>query len=137
LVSIVQTWTRYDTLLFIFYSAIDYSMQKGTEKAPPLNKVKRSGNTQQQPGDGSTSRTGLLPTPGRMELSDRTTIQISKNTKTDLDRIKRESGGKTYDDAIRFLLDERRRLRPSTFGLLSGAGPFVRDEEEDSHRIRP
>ncbi|HMZ31166.1 MAG TPA: hypothetical protein PLV88_05700 [Methanoregulaceae archaeon] len=71
-----------------------------------------------------------------MEFSDRTTIQISKNTKGDLDRIKRESGGKTYDDAIQFLLDERRKLRPSTFGLLSGAKPFVRDEEEDSHRIR-
>ena len=112
-------------------------MQKGKEKAPPPNKVKRSGNLPQQPGDGSTSRTGLLPTPGRMEFSDRTTIQISKNTKTDLDRIKRESGGKTYDDAIQFLLDERRKLRPSTFGLLSGAKPFVRDEEEDSHRIRP
>lgn len=111
-------------------------MQKGKETAPPLKKVKGSRNTQQQPGDVSTIRRDLLPTPGRMEFSDRTTIQISKNTKGDLDRIKRESGGKTYDDAIQFLLDERRKLRPSTFGLLSGAKPFVRDEEEDSHRIR-
>jgi hypothetical protein len=70
------------------------------------------------------------------EIPERTTIQISQGTKGDLDRIKREAGVKTYDEAIRFLLEERRRLRPSTFGLLVGAGPFVRDEEEDSHRIR-
>jgi len=112
-------------------------MQKGKETAPPLKKVKGSRTTQQQPGDVTTRRMGLIETSRGVDFSDRTTIQISKNTKTDLDRIKQESGGKTYDDAIRFLLDERRKLRPSTFGLLSGAGPFVRDEEEDSHRIRP
>ena len=109
-------------------------MQRGKETAPP-NKVKRSQNTQQQPVDFSTSRTGLTQKP-RVETEDRTTIQIPRDAKSDLDRIKQEAGVKTYGDAIRFLLDERRRLRPSMFGLLSGAGPFVRDEEEDSHRIR-
>ncbi len=39
-------------------------------------------------------------------------------------------------DAIRFLLHERKKHRPSTFGLLAGGASFVRDEEEDSYRIR-
>jgi hypothetical protein len=52
------------------------------------------------------------------------------------DRVKTEARTETYEDAIRFLLEERKKLRPSTFGLLAGAPAFVRDEEEDSYRIR-
>jgi hypothetical protein len=111
-------------------------MQHGREKAPPLNKVKGSRSTSEPPGDFITRRMGLVKAARGMKTSGRTTIQISQGTKSDLDRIKQETSVKTYDDTIRFLLEERRRLRPSTFGLLSSAGPFVRDEEEDSHRIR-
>ena len=75
-----------------------------------------------------------MKAPGDRETSDLTTIQISHDTKSDLDRIKKESSVKTYDDAIQFLLEERRKRRPSTFGLLSGRGPFVRDEDVDSKK---
>ncbi len=65
-----------------------------------------------------------------------TTIQVSGTTKNDLDRVKREAEASTYEDAIRFLLHERKKHRPSTFGLLAGGTSFVRDEEEDSYRVR-
>ena len=65
-----------------------------------------------------------------------TTIQVSGTTKNDLDRVKREAEASTYEDAIRFLLHERKKHRPSTFGLLAGGASFVRDEEEDSYRVR-
>jgi len=110
-------------------------MQRGKGKASPLKKVKGSRGTSKPPRElMRLMERGMVE--GGMETPDRTTIQISQDTKSDLDRIKQEAVVKTYDDAIRFLLEERRRLRPSTFGLLSNAGPFVRDEEEDSHRIR-
>jgi hypothetical protein len=57
-------------------------------------------------------------------------------TKQDLDRVKTEARTETYEDAIRFLIEERKKHRPSTFGLLAGSTAFVRDEEEDSYRVR-
>jgi hypothetical protein len=69
-------------------------------------------------------------------IRQKTSIQVSGNTKLDLDRVKTEAEAETYEDAIRFLLLERKKHRPSTFGLLGGGPSFVRDEEEDSHRIR-
>jgi hypothetical protein len=70
------------------------------------------------------------------KISRTTTIQVSGTTKSDLDRVKREAEASTYEDAIRFLLHERKKHRPSTFGLLAGGASFVRDEEEDSYRVR-
>jgi hypothetical protein len=84
----------------------------------------------------SGTNTGIPESGTNREFPHRTSIQISGDTKSDLDRVKQEAGVRTYDDAIRFLLQERKKSYPSTFGLLAGAGPFVRDEEGDSHRIR-
>ena len=69
-------------------------------------------------------------------IRQKTSIQVSGNTKLDLDRVKNEADAETYEDAIRFLLVERKKHRPSTFGFLASGPSFVRDEEEDSHRIR-
>jgi hypothetical protein len=65
----------------------------------------------------------------------RTTIQVSPSTKDYLDKIKDESGVETYDKAILFLIRERRKKLPSSFGSLPTIGSFVR-EEEDPYRIR-
>jgi hypothetical protein len=65
----------------------------------------------------------------------RTTIQVSPPTKDYLDKIKDESGAETYDKAILFLIRERRKKLPSSFGSLPMIGSFVR-EEEDPYRIR-
>lgn len=110
-------------------------MQKGKEKSTRRKIAGGTGNSFQQPGE-SFKRLGLHASQRGMDFPDRTTIQISQETKSELDRIKQRTGVKSYDEAIRFLLEERKRLQQSTFGLLAGAGPFVRDEEEDSHRIR-
>jgi hypothetical protein len=111
-------------------------MQQGEGKPPTLKIMRGSQNDPLSPGDFISRQRGVGKAASGTETSDRTTIQVSHETKSKLDRIKQETNVKTYDDAIRFLLEEWRRLRPSTFGLLSGIGPFVRDEEEDSHRIR-
>jgi hypothetical protein len=65
----------------------------------------------------------------------KTTIQITPHTKDYLDKIKEQSGVDTYDQAILFLIRERRKHLPSSFGKLPGIGHFTR-EEDDSHRIR-
>jgi hypothetical protein len=65
----------------------------------------------------------------------RTTIQVSPPTKDYLDKIKDESGVETYDKAILFLIRERRKKLPSSFGSLPMIGSFVR-EEEDPYRLR-
>ena len=70
----------------------------------------------------------------RGEKISRTTIQISSPTKDYLDKIREESGIGTYDQAILFLIRERRKYLPSSFGKLPGIGHFSR-EEDDSHRI--
>jgi hypothetical protein len=105
-------------------------------RGAPTRRSKISPGTRKSPGDHISRGMEFAKAARTLEISDRTTIQVSQDTKSDLDKIKQEADVKTYDEAIRFLLEERRRLRPSTFGLLAGAGPFVRDEEEDSHRIR-
>ena len=65
----------------------------------------------------------------------KTTIQITPYTKDYLDKIKEQSGVETYDQAILFLIRERRKHLPSSFGKLPGIGHFTR-EDDDSYRIR-
>jgi len=73
-----------------------------------------------------TERSGKIP---------KTTIQITPHTKDYLDKIKDQSGAETYDQAYLFLIRERRKQLPSSFGKLPGIGHFTR-EEDDSYRIR-
>ena len=85
----------------------------------------------------SLTRTESIRTHGKIHgIRHKTSIQVSGTTKLDLDRVKTEADAETYEDAIRFLIEERKKHRPSTFGLLAGEPSFVRDEEEDSYRIR-
>jgi hypothetical protein len=83
---------------------------------------------------------GILPAqaqelPERRGKVPKTTIQISPHAKDYLDKIKEQAGVGTYDQAILFLIRERRKHLPSSFGKLPGIGHFTR-EEDDSHRIR-
>jgi hypothetical protein len=85
----------------------------------------------------SLARTESMRTHGKIHgIRHKTSIQVSGTTKLDLDRVKSEADAETYEDAIRFLIEERKKHRPSTFGLLVGEPSFVRDEEEDSYRVR-
>jgi len=81
--------------------------------------------------------TGSIRASGKKrDIRHKTSIQVSGTTKLDLDRVKTEADAETYEDVIRFLIEERKKHRPSTFGLLAGEPSFVRDEEEDSYRVR-
>lgn len=89
-----------------------------------------------KPGTNPPAGTGSVRTTMKKHgIRHKTSIQVSGTTKLDLDRVKTEAEAETYEDVIRFLLQERKKHRPSTFGLLAGGPSFVRDEE-DSHRIR-
>jgi hypothetical protein len=118
----------------INYSAISYSMamQKNMAKKERLLRIPAR--------DPGAAHTMVNPSSGKIKkrhgIPHKTSIQVSGSTKINLDRVKQEADVETYEDAIRFLLEEQKRHRPSTFGLLSGGRPFIRDEEEDSHRIR-
>jgi hypothetical protein len=86
---------------------------------------------------GHPAGTGSVRTVMKKQgIRHKTSIQVSGTTKLDLDRVKTEADAETYEDAIRFLIKERKKHRPSTFGVLAGAPSFVRDEGEDSYRIR-
>jgi predicted CopG family antitoxin len=68
-------------------------------------------------------------------MGDTTTIQVSMQTKAELEELKEREGVKTYEELIRKLLHGRKKNIPSTFGCLVGAPEFVRDEEEDLERL--
>jgi len=74
------------------------------------------------------------PVAERKGRGQRTTIQVTPPTKEYLDKIKEETGADTYEKAILFLIRERRKKLPSSFGSLPDLGSFVR-EEEDPYRI--
>jgi hypothetical protein len=104
-----------------------HAARKG--KSRRMREKRIDSNSPAGPGSGRGS--------GRKyNLQHKTSIQLSGITKLDLDRVKAEARTETYEDTIRFLIEERTKHRPSTFGLLAGAPAFVRDEEEDSYRIR-
>jgi hypothetical protein len=75
------------------------------------------------------------PIEERRAKEQKTTIQITLHTKDYLDMIKKESGVETFDQAILFLIRERRKKLPSSFGRLPHIGSFVREEEDDPYRI--
>jgi len=74
------------------------------------------------------------PAAERRGRGQRTTIQVTPPTKAYLDKIKEETGADSYEKAILFLIRERRKKLPSSFGSLPALGSFIR-EEEDPYRI--
>jgi hypothetical protein len=66
-----------------------------------------------------------------------TTIQTSKRTAQQLREIMKEIGAKTYDEAIRELIEGRRTTPESLFGSNPRLRPFTaRDEAESRERRR-
>ena len=59
---------------------------------------------------------------------DRTTIQVKRDLVAQLEALKREHGAASYDEVIRRLIQERRRLPRSYFGSAPKLKPFKRDE---------
>ena len=61
-------------------------------------------------------------------MSERTSVQLDRETKDLLDRIKREKKAKSYAQAIRMLAREAMRLRSSEAGSLPRLKRFWRDQ---------
>ena len=55
-------------------------------------------------------------------------MQLDRDTKHLLDRIKREKNAKSYAQAIRMLAKEAMKLRSSEMGSLPKLKPFRRDK---------
>ena len=61
-------------------------------------------------------------------MSERTSVQLDRETKDLFDRIKREKKAKSYAQAIRMLAREAMRLRSSEAGSLPRLKRFRRDQ---------
>jgi len=61
-------------------------------------------------------------------MSGRTSVQLDRDTKELLDRIKREKNAKSYAEAIRMLAREAMKLRSSEVGSLPELKSFRRDQ---------
>jgi len=61
-------------------------------------------------------------------MSGRTSVQLDRDTKKLLDRVKREKRAKSYAEAIRLLAKEAMKLRTSEAGSLPELKPFRRDQ---------
>ncbi len=61
-------------------------------------------------------------------MSGRTSVQLDRDTKDLLDKVKRERKAKSYAEAIRILAKEAMRLHSSEVGTLPKLRPFRRDQ---------
>jgi predicted CopG family antitoxin len=59
---------------------------------------------------------------------ERTSIQVRRDLLAQLEALKREQGAGSYEEVIRDLLRERRRLPRSYFGTLPKLKTFRREE---------
>ena len=61
-------------------------------------------------------------------MSSRTSVQLDRDTKELLDRVKQEKNARSYAEAIRILAREAMRLKASEAGTLPKLKPFRRDD---------
>ncbi len=57
-----------------------------------------------------------------------TTIRISKKLLQELENLKREKDAKSYEEVIKKLIEESKRLKKSHFGSLPKLEEFEREE---------
>ena len=63
-------------------------------------------------------------------MSSRTSVQLDRDTKELLDRVKREKNARSYAEAIRLLAKEAMKLEASELGTLPKLRPFRRDKHD-------
>lgn len=63
-------------------------------------------------------------------MYERTTVQLDRETKTLLDRIKEQTGAKSHAEVIRMLAKNSKRLEKSEMGSLPKLAGFVRDKHD-------
>jgi len=63
-------------------------------------------------------------------MSSRTTIQLDRDTKELLDKLKRERKARTYSETIRILAREAMKLKTSEMGSLPKLKTFRREKHD-------
>jgi len=63
-------------------------------------------------------------------MASRTSVQLDKDTKELLDRLKREKHAKTYAETIRLLAKDAMKLETSEIGTLPKLKSFRRDKHD-------
>jgi len=63
-------------------------------------------------------------------MSSRTTIQLDRDTKELLDKLKREKKARTYSETIRILAREAMKLKTSEMGSLPRLKTFRREKHD-------
>ena len=63
-------------------------------------------------------------------MSSRTTIQLDRDTKELLDKLKRERKARTYSETIRILAREAMKLKTSEMGSLPRLKTFRREKHD-------
>ncbi len=64
-----------------------------------------------------------------------TSVQVSEKTLQLLDRLKGELGARSFDQVIRDLISERKKIPRSMFGSNPKLRPFSSREEAESHEL--
>ena len=75
----------------------------------------------------------MLPyTYGAMDhhMSSRTTIQLDREAKSLLERLKDEMGAKNYSEVVKRLIAEAKRLKRSELGSLPKLKSFAREKHD-------
>jgi predicted CopG family antitoxin len=63
-------------------------------------------------------------------MSSRTTVQLDREAKEVLDRLKDEMGAKSYSEVIKRLGAEAKKLSKSELGSLPKLGSFAREKHD-------
>ncbi len=64
-----------------------------------------------------------------------TSVQVSEKTLQLLGRLKAELGARSFDQVIRDLISERKKIPHSMFGSNTKLRPFSPREEAESHEL--
>ncbi len=64
-----------------------------------------------------------------------TSVQVSEKTIQLLDKLKKELGARSFDQVIRDLITERKKIPRSMFGSNTRLRPFSSKEEAESHEL--
>ena len=70
-----------------------------------------------------------------MTIAMTTSVQVSEKTIQLLDKLKKELGAKSFDQVIRDLITDRKKIPRSMFGSNPKLRPFSHREEAESHEL--
>ncbi len=64
-----------------------------------------------------------------------TTVQVAEKTLQMLNKLKEETGARSYDEVIKTLISERKKIPRSMFGSNPKLKPFSQKDEAEFHEL--